>query len=97
MRARGSIVVLCTTHHDAPVLYIRKTSHHRSEDASERKAGPPWRGGYRRARLDEIVTRRNPPTALAMLQMGVFFAEGMCFDTPMEGNGGPSQAASPIV
>jgi hypothetical protein len=25
-----------------------------------------------------------------MLQMGVFFAEGMCFDTTMEGNGGPS-------
>jgi hypothetical protein len=25
-----------------------------------------------------------------MLHMGVFFAEGMCFDTTMEGNGGPS-------
>jgi hypothetical protein len=25
-----------------------------------------------------------------MPQMGVFFAEGMCFDTTMEGNGGPS-------
>jgi hypothetical protein len=27
MRARGIIVILCATHHDAPVMYIRKTSH----------------------------------------------------------------------
>jgi hypothetical protein len=32
-----------------------------------------------------------------MPQTGVFFAEGMCFDSSLEGNGGPSQAASPII
>jgi hypothetical protein len=45
-------------------------------------------GGKRQARLDtEIVTLRS---IVAYAQnVGVFFAGGMCFDTSMEGNGGP--------
>jgi len=48
-------------------------------------------GGYRQAQLnDEIVTRCNALINLVNAHMGVFFAKGICFDTTMEGNGGPS-------
>jgi hypothetical protein len=49
-------------------------------------------GGNWQARLgNEIIILCNAwIKPLNIPQMGVFFAEGMCFDTPMEGNGGPS-------
>jgi len=49
-------------------------------------------GGNWQARLgNEIIILCNAwIKPLNMRQMGVFFAEGMCFDTTMEGNGGPS-------
>ena len=73
------------------LTYIRNAiTQHRG--AGKRKAGPPRRGGYRQARLgNEIIILCNAwIKPLNMQQMGVFFAEGMCFDTSMEGNGGPA-------
>jgi hypothetical protein len=49
-------------------------------------------GGNWQARLgnDIIILCNAWIKPLNMPQMGVFFAEGMCFDSSMEGNGGPS-------
>ena len=75
---------------------VHKKDIAQARDASKRKAGPPWRGGYRQARFNGIVTRRKAPTTFAFAANRRFFAGGMCFDSSLEGNGGPSQAVSPI-
>jgi hypothetical protein len=57
-----------------------------------RKAGPPRRG-ERQARLDtEIVTLRP---IFVYDANGRFLRGGMCFDTGLEGNGGPSGRVPP--
>ncbi len=45
-------------------------------DAGKRKAGPPWRGGYRQARLNEILTRSNALTTFASPANGRFIRRG---------------------
>jgi len=74
IRAKGIIKALCTTHRCACTVHKKVTA--RDRDASKRKAGPPWRGGYRRARLEELVTRRNSPTTLAYAANGRFLRRG---------------------
>jgi len=71
-------------------LYIRNTTA-QDRGAGNRKAGLPWKGN-RQARINnEIIILCNVwIKGLNMQQMGVFFAEGMCFDTSLEGNGSPS-------
>ena len=88
---RSVIGVVCTTHHDTPCIVHNKVVA-QGREAGKRKAGPPWRGGYRQTRLNnKIVTHCNTLINLCICRKGgVFFAEGMCFDITMEGNGGPS-------
>ena len=87
IQSRGIVVLLCTSLRKGLCLYIRNRIR---PGAGKRKAGPPWRGGYRQTRLNnEIVTRCNALINLVYAAYGRFFAESMCFDTTMEGNGGP--------
>ena len=73
---------LCTTLHEV-ALSVHKERHRAG--GSREKSRAALEGGTRQARLDnEIVT------LCAYAANGVFFAESMCFDTSMEGNGGPS-------
>jgi hypothetical protein len=64
----------------------------------KRKAGPPWRGGYRQARLNNnIVTRCNALINLCICRKWAFSSQRACaLIPPWRGMGDP-RVASPIV
>ena len=63
------------THHNAPSdVHKKVVVQHR--DAGNTKAGPPWRGGYRQARLIKIVTRCSALTTFAFAANGRFLRRG---------------------
>ena len=83
-------------------LSVHKKPH--TTGAGKRKAGPLLGGGSQRASGSTITILyyRGEPERIPHLgyfflaRMDDLFTEGMCFDSSTEGNGGPSQAASPI-
>jgi hypothetical protein len=86
------------------VLYIRNAIP-RDRGAGKRKAGPLLGGGSQRA-PDSTITilyYRGEPERIPQMgdfflaRMGDFFAEGMCFDTFKEGEGGAPTPRSPIM
>jgi hypothetical protein len=93
---RSVIGVVCTTHHNTPCIVHNKVVA-QGREAGKRKAGPPWRGGYRQARLNnKIVTHCNTMINLCICRKGAFSSQRVCaLIPPWRGMGDP-QVASPI-
>ena len=79
--------VLCACHRGRAEEGLEHRGGAQATEKPDRLAGGNWQ-----ARLgNEIIILCNAwIKPLHMPQMGVFFAEGICFDTPLEGSGGPS-------
>ena len=90
--SRRILCFLCTNRQACDPDVHKKRYYTAPRRRQEKSRAALGRGGYRQARLgNEIIILCNAwIKPLNMQQMGVFFAEGMCFDTSMEGNGGPA-------
>jgi hypothetical protein len=73
---------------DLPRTRIRNTG--------KRKAGPPWSGEYRLARLNEIVTRCNALINLCICCKWVFSSQRACALIPTWRGMGDATGGSPI-
>ena len=102
IQPEGIIGVLCTPLHKGLCPYIRNRIR---PGESKRKAGPLLGGGSQRASGSTITILyyRGEPERIPQMgdfflaRMGDFFAEGMCFDTSKEGEGGAPTPRSPIM
>jgi hypothetical protein len=93
---RSVIGVVCTTHHDTPCIVHNKVVA-QGREAGKRKAGPPWRGGYRQARLNnKIVTHCNSLINLCICRKWAFSSQRGCALIPAWRGMGDPQVASPI-